>query len=894
MNRSSLKKALCALLSPTLLLACVKESEQKTLEPQEQEELHEVIFHACWDPETKTVLQEDGSVWWSPEDSIGLFAILNDNEHFISRGYVFKSTNITPTSSTDFVGYVDNDVANPYAWYAIYPCNGLKNTAGLPHLIIHIPTVQTAVAGSFDPKAFVSYAKADGDILNFRNLLGGVKFSVSQEGIKEVTFTGSNEEALTGFVMFSVEGDDLPSVFYRGGANEVTVRAPGETCFEVGKYYYAAMCPSDNESQLIITYKKESSQATYITNKATSIKRSVFKRLYDKDAGLSFAPVKDGAVMTAMMPPSYDFYSEREKVTEVYFHPSSDYTTEANLGTEEAPVYFAMEGTVVHYYTPKEYFNIKKVSSYMFSEWRSLTKIDLSGVDASEAYDFSHFFNECYNLEAIDLSHFETTSAVNMDAMFAYCKNLESLDLSSFNTSHVTNMKGMFEMCRNLRDLNLGSFDTGHCVDMSYMFNYCGSLKKLDLAKFNVSAVQNVVNMCHNMTIHRKHCFIRASDATKSLMCESDADLSQPAKDHFITWISPYDDFPAIEDPFSGLYKSTDYSKDMTFSCIQEATKGKGLDLVIMGDAYSDRLIQDGTYDQDMRNVIKHLFMEEPLKSLRDYFNLYITYVVSENEAFNGVTALDVIIEEGTTHMSGGDGIVDDYMKATLPTYGKESTMGRPLPYIIILSNAHIHAGTCTWFCEATPLIYTTLGIDDVDFHAIQCHEFGHAVGLLADEYNELSDTFSSIQEFNFKSSQGWWSNVDVTNNPNTIKWSRFLQDDRYANQGLGVFEGGLASYAYGIWRPTENSLMNTATTGFNAPCREAIYKRVHELADDTFIYDYETFVAFDQPSWANNTSTSSSIVPMNHEQTMRPLPSPVFITGTNNPNGASTTIQHY
>lgn len=51
-------KRLLIFLVPSLLIGCVKEVEQQ----QPQGELHEVVFHAGWAPETKTVLQEDGSV----------------------------------------------------------------------------------------------------------------------------------------------------------------------------------------------------------------------------------------------------------------------------------------------------------------------------------------------------------------------------------------------------------------------------------------------------------------------------------------------------------------------------------------------------------------------------------------------------------------------------------------------------------------------------------------------------------------------------------------------------------------------------------------------------------------------------------------------------------------
>jgi hypothetical protein len=44
--------------------------------------------------------------------------------------------------------------------------------------------------------------------------------------------------------------------------------------------------------------------------------------------------------------------------------------------------------------------------------------------------------------------------------------------------------------------------------------------------------------------------------------------------------------------------------------------------------------------------------------------------------------------------------------------------------------------------------------------------------------------------------------------------------------------------------------MMRYNDCGFNAPSREAIYKRVMKLSEgDDWEYDYETFVAFDAPA---------------------------------------------
>lgn len=201
-----------------------------------------------------------------------------------------------------------------------------------------------------------------------------------------------------------------------------------------------------------------------------------------------------------------------------------------------------------------------------------------------------------------------------------------------------------------------------------------------------------------------------------------------------------------------------------------------------------------------------------------------------------------------------------------------------------------MHAGTTYFFGSGSSLILMALGEDETDLHYVSCHEFGHAIGKLADEYDQEGLTFSDIDRFQADSQKGFCPNLDITADPKSVKWHRFLEDSRYANEGLGVFEGGYSKYAYGTWRPTENSIMGSATTGFNAPSREAIYRNVNMLTDDSFVYDYETFVAFDQKSMSNANVTSSNLCHKNKSYMQR-LPSPVFVDNGSATRSASTTI---
>ena len=886
-------KNLFVFLVPSLLIGCVKEIEQR----QPQENPHEVVFHASWAPETKTVLQEDGSVWWSPGDEINLFPQYYDDSYggYYTHPFKFISTTEGASPSTDFV-YNGDDFRQSDEYVAVFPYNSENIAFKSKYILVTIPTVQMAPCGTFDHKAFASVAISKDENLQFRNICGGIKFSVSQDGIKEVSFKNLNGYALSGLIHLNYDFEnDKNQIAGNTTFPEIIVRPKGSTYFEVGKYYYAVMFPFEHDETaypyekqfpLLVTFRKDNEKATYLTEGKAQIKRSVFKRLYNKDKDLTFVPIKDEAIMMSTLPDGVD----NKSITEVYFHPSSSKTTETNLGTEESPIYFELNDTIVNYYTPKESFNLKNVTSHMFWNWESLVKVDFTGVDTSEATDFVYFFGECHNLKELNTECINTSSAVNFWSMFRNCKNLERLDLSSFNTEHVIDMSAMFEGCRNLRELNLCSFDTQRCKEIIGIFNNCTSLEKLDLSKFDLSSV-DITSMCSRIAIKRKQCIVKASDLTWSKMCSDNADMPYASMNYYIKRITPDEAFPALEDKFAGFYKSTDYSKDYTYKLIQKATVGKGIDIVIMGDAYSDRLINDGTYDQDLGNAIENIFSEEPLKSLRDYFNVYVTYAVSEHEKIEGITAFSLVFKDMSSHIDAAfDGTIDDYMRATLPSYGYEFSTGRPIPYIIIVSNCHLHAGVTYSFTSGSSVVLTSLETDDSDFHAVICHEFGHAIGKLADEYDQEGLTFYDQYNFKQESSKGFWPNVYITNDSNAVKWYRFLSDERYSNQGLGVFEGGFEKYACGIWRPTENSIMGSATTGFNAPCREAIYKNVNSLADDSFVYDYETFVAFDQNAKLVSNIAERRISQKNNTSLQR-LPSPVFIDNGPITSGASTTI---
>ena len=332
----------------------------------------------------------------------------------------------------------------------------------------------------------------------------------------------------------------------------------------------------------------------------------------------------------------------------------------------------------------------------------------------------------------------------------------------------------------------------------------------------------------------------------------------------FRKYMEPYE---CKDMPEPQHYVSKDYSKHGEVTTLQKATVGKGIDFVIMGDIYSDRMIADGTYESHMRTAVDQFFALEPFKSFRNMFNVYmVTAVSAVEQMFKGSTAFSTQYPpEGGNGMYGYDPLAVEFsQKAT----GKEN-MDDVIS--VVLVNDPGTAGIClmadpetennNWGSGYT-LSYFPISSDISSLQYLMNHETGgHGFAKLADEYIigwSYVDAMEKIEALK-RIEWGWYKNIDFTDNPAEAKWSKFISDPRYASENVGLFEGGY-TYKYGVWRPTENSIMNTAMYGiFNAPSREAIYYRLHKLAYGAdWEYNYETFAEYDA---VNRTATDGTAV---------------------------------
>ena len=655
-----------------------------------------------------------------------------------------------------------------------------------------------------------------------------------------------NESPITGdmrvkfYTLFPEDGYDWITTEYSGSSYSLTVYPSDGEYFIPGEYYYAAICPGS--VSLVISMYTDDQVATLapIDFCWQWIERSKIAVLREIDKGLSFENIDINSYASlgeSILPDGID----KKAIQEVIFHTSSNVTTGTivpssipkdvrwgYVDVEYYPVYFELKGTTAHYYTKADRYMMEGPRCISFIDWHELRSVDLSMFCTSQVAEFDSMFWNCINLESVNLSSFDTHNSRTFAAMFDSCKKLRKLDISNFSSVNAQ-AGGMFRKCHNLVSLDLGDF------------NISGAYWTMD-----------------EFARNSRNCAIRCNAGTREALCEPNTLI----KEEYITWVQPDDEMPIL-DPYRFDYHSTDFSKDKTIKVLQEASVGKGINIVLIGEGYSDRMIADGSYDDDMRKAMNAIFKDEPYASFRNYFNVYEVYAVSENELpGESNTVFDVVLG-GIDSENGPYSYYEEY---NIKKYARipDDDINETCVILIVNQTPGILAGVAhpgyiiegddvndvTDYARGGSVALVCRQMGDDYYSFVVAHEFGHGFAKLADEYIVYGGAMEDWEKesyINMSNQYGWWKNIDFTNNPASIKWSRFLSDERYAGT-VDIYEG--ATYSNGCWRPSEYSIMHNdaVESMFNAPSREAIYKRIHRLAfGKEWQYDYEEFVEYDQ-----------------------------------------------
>ena len=293
-------------------------------------------------------------------------------------------------------------------------------------------------------------------------------------------------------------------------------------------------------------------------------------------------------------------------------------------------------------------------------------------------------------------------------------------------------------------------------------------------------------------------------------------------------------------DNSSLAYSSSDYSHDGEVLLLQQSTIGRGINLIFMGDGFLDKDMENGgKYEQRMREAMEQFFVYEPYKSLRNRFNVYTVKVVSQNSIYWDENSNRRLTYEKDNSIMYRTELSTEYGNMVPNPYHQ------PLKICTICNTKELVGRS---FCSMNATGWASCIIYDPNGNVLN-HEFGgHGFGLLWDEYEERTGTFTEKSRLDDEyTNYGWGGNVDWRSNPDEVRWARLLKDTRYSQEGLGVYEGAYL-YSYGIYRSSDNSMMRHHDSPFNAPSREQIYKNIMKYSEgDAWVYDYEEFVKADE-----------------------------------------------
>ena len=309
-------------------------------------------------------------------------------------------------------------------------------------------------------------------------------------------------------------------------------------------------------------------------------------------------------------------------------------------------------------------------------------------------------------------------------------------------------------------------------------------------------------------------------------------------------------------------YHSLDMkAEDGKVTQLQRHTVGKGVPIIIMCDRFSDKDITNGNYREATTWAMEGLFSVHPMKSLRDYFDVYeVTAVYNPNQStttdedsiiFADVANEPTIYSNRVLEIIGEERLED---VTTIVLCNKEfrssSTLCFSPDYYADIPTGDAIAYISFAFGEGPMKNYFDKFDEYYHRHALLHEAIGHCFAKLADEYVEDDEEWidPDYEKEHLMECQKHcvFRNVSLDSDVTKTYWADFAADSRYDFEKLGCYEGGYYQEK-GVYRPTERGIMSTSDCVFHVFGRSMIYKRCMKIAyGDSWEFNYEDFVKFD------------------------------------------------
>ena len=274
------------LFTPAILILSLVSCQSRLPDLPDQESFAPVIrAETESQPGTRTVLSDggsQGSISWKPADGINVF-FGTAGTHYVS----LNSADATEAdfSTTDIIWDGASDMTNVWGLYP-YDANASCNGSAVRTTL---PAAQQGVPGTFDDDLFIMLAQSSSNSLQFKNVCGGVKFSLSRNDITSVSFKGNNNEDIAGDISLAFQ-NGVPSVTVVNGLKEITLTPKTGNTFASHVNYYIVTLPGTLSQGFTMTFRTTGGQIGTLRrdNAAVSIGRAAFSKKADIDTYVTF------------------------------------------------------------------------------------------------------------------------------------------------------------------------------------------------------------------------------------------------------------------------------------------------------------------------------------------------------------------------------------------------------------------------------------------------------------------------------------------------------------------------------------------------------------------------------------------------------------------------------
>lgn len=266
---------------------------------------------------------------------------------------------------------------------------------------------------------------------------------------------------------------------------------------------------------------------------------------------------------------------------------------------------------------------------------------------------------------------------------------------------------------------------------------------------------------------------------------------------------------------------------------INNGTTQSRYDMVILGDGY--QASEQALFNANVTTFLTYLFQQQPYATFAAYYNVHSVFRASNQSGADQPDVTPPIYVDtaydATYNVGGTDRClyISDTALALADASLAPATEGR----VIVLVNSSRYGGCASTF---------SVSYNGSSMSAVQVHEIGHSLGLLADEYDYPNDTYTGSEP----------SQVNVTISTVGQKWSIWWGTDN-----ISAFEGA-RYYLHGIYRPKSNCMMRNLGAALCAVCREQVSKVTNSVVD-TIV------TATPATSTVNITSSTSQTFSITH-----------------------------